>query len=254
MAGGQQSENLLLATLPSADLDLLRPSLRTVDLLLGSTVINAGEIPKRVYFPHSGVIASCITLSNGHVVEARITGRDGALGAAIGVGERPSFTSAVVRLAGQASVIDYLGFQAVIDRSAALRALLARYEAFQQAMADQSVACNAIHSVEARLARRLLRLRNISGQTQFTVTQEVLAEMLGIRRNAVSLVAHAMRQANLIRYSRGRLEIIDFEGLGRLTCECYHTVTAYKDLLESNQIGLSDTGAGVMKWRPGRSG
>ncbi len=101
-------------------------------------------------------------------------------------------------------------------------------------MADQSVACNAIHGVEARLARRLLRLRNMSGQTRLTVTQEVLAEMLGIRRNAVSLVAHAMQQANLIRYSRGVLEVVDFEGLDRLACECYHIVTAYKDLLESS--------------------
>jgi len=237
MASGQQSENLILATLPSADLDLLRPNLRTVNLPIGLTVVNAGEIPKRVYFPHSGIIASCITLSNGHVVETRITGREGALGAVIGVGERPSFTSAVVRVVGQASVIDDRGFQAAIDRSAALRALLARHEAFQQAMADQSVACNATHSVEARLARRLLRLRNMSGQAQFTVTQEVLAEMLGIRRNAVSLVAHEMQRANLIRYSRGRLEIVDFAGLDRLACECYRTVTAYKDLLESNEVG-----------------
>ena len=83
-----------------------------------------------------------------------------------------------------------------------------------------------------RLARRLLRLRNLSGQTSLTVTQEVLAEMLGTRRNAVSLAAHAMQDAGLIRYSRGTLEIVDPERLEQLACECYHSVTAYRELLE----------------------
>lgn len=230
----QPSQNLLLAELPFADYELLRPHFQTIDMPCGLVLIRSGDLPKRVFFPHDGVIASCITLSNGHVVEARITGRDGALGAAVGVGERPSFTSAVVRLAGAASAIDYRSFQTALDRSASLRASLARYEALQQAMADQSVACNAVHDVEARLARRLLRLRNMSGQTKFTLTQEVLAEMLGIHRNAVQFVAKAMREENLIRYSRGLLEIVDFEGLERVACECYHTVTTYKDFLESN--------------------
>lgn len=232
MGGSPQSQNLLLAALPAAAFELLRPNLQTIDMPRGLTLVRSGEIPKKAYFPHSGVVASSVTLSGGHVVEARITGRDGALGAAVGAGERPSFTSAVVRLEGQSSTIDYPSLQTAIDRSAALRALLARHEALQQAMADQSVACNAVHQVEARLARRLMRLRNISGHTKFTVTQEVLAEMLGIHRNAVSHVANAMQQIKVIRYSRGQLEILDFEGLHRLTCECYDTVTAYKDLLE----------------------
>ncbi len=230
-------QNLLLADLPSADLDLLRPNLQTIELPPGMILIRSGDVPKRAYFPHSGIIASCITLRDGYVVEARITGHDGALGASLGAGERPSFTSAVVRLAGKASTIDYRSLQAAFERSAALRASLARYEALQQAMSDQTVACNATHIVEPRLARRLLRIHNISGQTRFALTQEVLAEMLGIRRNAVSLVATAMRQANLIAYSRGVVEILDFKGLERLACECYHTVTAYKqNILEARPV------------------
>jgi CRP-like cAMP-binding protein len=234
MTGSYPSQNLLLTKLPSADFDLLRPNLQTTELFLGSVLVRSGDIPKRAYFPRSGIIASCVTLSDGHVVEVRITGRDGVLGASLGAGERPSFTSAVVRLAGEASSIDYRSLQTAFDRSAALRIELARYDALQQAMADQSVACNAIHGVESRLARRLVRLHDTSGQTRFTVTQEVLAEMLGIRRNAVSLVAHAMQQADLIRYSRGVLEIVDFEGLRRLACECRHTVKAYRDFLKGS--------------------
>jgi CRP-like cAMP-binding protein len=228
------SRNSILAELPPDDFELLRPNLQTIELPLGSILIRAGDPVKRAYFPHNGVIASCVTLSDGRVVEARITGCDGALGTALGAGTRPSFTSAVGRLEGEASAIDCRNLQIAIEGSVALRASLARYEALQHAMADQSVACNGTHLVEARLARRLLRLQNLSGQTRFALTQDVLAEMLGSHRNAVSYVAKAMRDANLIGYSRGALEILDREGLVSLACECYHVVTAYKDLLESS--------------------
>jgi len=101
-------------------------------------------------------------------------------------------------------------------------------------MADQSIACNAVHDAEARLARRLLRLRRMSGDSRLAVTQEVLAEMLGLKRNAVSYVAHAMQETNVIRYSRGMLEIVDVEALRRLSCECYDTVTAYRDVVDGD--------------------
>jgi CRP-like cAMP-binding protein len=234
MASSQRSQNLLLAALPSADFELLRPNLQTIDMPRGLVLVRSGDIPNKAYFPHSGVIASCVILNDGHVIEARITGHGGALGAAIGAGERTSLTSAVVRLEGKSDTINYPSLYRAIDQSAALRALLAKHEAFQQAMADQSVACNAVHSAEERLARRLMRLRTMSGDAKFSVTQEVLAEMLGIRRNAVSLVAHAMQEANIIRYSRGQLEIADFDALHRLSCECYDTVTAYRGDLEGN--------------------
>jgi CRP-like cAMP-binding protein len=232
MASALRSPNMLLAALPFADFELLRPHLQTIDMPHGSVLVRCGEIPKKAHFPHSGVIASCVTLSDGSVIETRITGREGALGAALGAGERPSFTSAVVRLAGMSSTIDYRSLYAGIDRSAALRALLAKHEAFQQAMADQSVACNAVHDAEARLARRLMRLHKLSDDGKLAVTQEVLAEMLGLKRNAVSLEAHAMQEANIIRYSRGLLEIVDVKALHRLSCECFDAVTAYRDIVE----------------------
>ncbi len=119
-----------------------------------------------------------------------------------------------------------------MDRSPAFRALLARHDALQLAMADQSVACNATHSAEQRLARRLLRLRRLSDDDKLTVTQDVLAEMLGVQRNSVSQVAHAMQARNLIRYSRGVLQIVDFDALRLQSCECYDTVVAYRNVLE----------------------
>ncbi len=231
MASTRQSENLLLAALPSADFDLLRPNLRTVDLPLGMTIMKAGEIPARAYFPHSGVVASTVILNSGRVVEVRITGREGALGVITGTARHPSFTSSVVRIQGTASAIDQVSLKTVVDSSAAFRTALAKQVAVQQAMADQSAACHAEHDLEARLARRLLRLYTMSGQLKFTATQEVLAEMLGVKRNAVSLVAHAMQEAHVIRYSRGLVEIVDVDRLHRLSCECYDSVTEYRNAL-----------------------
>jgi CRP-like cAMP-binding protein len=234
MASSHHSQNLLLAALPPADFELLVPHLRTVDLVRGLLLVRSGEKPKSAYFPQKGVIASCVTLSDGRVVETRITGREGAVGAALGAGERPSFTSFVVRLEGRASTIDLHSLQTVIDRSAALRASLARQEAIQQAMADQSVACNAAHDVDARLARLLMRLYSLSEDSKFTVTQEVLAEMLGVQRNAVSQVAHAMQETNIICYSRGLIEILDVDRLHRWSCECYDTVTTHRRIVEGD--------------------
>ena len=232
MTSSPQSRNRLLAALPADDFELLRPNLQLIDLARGTVLIRSGEVPTRAYFPISGVIASYVTLSDGRLVEARIVGREGTLGAARGAGERASFTSAVVRLEGKASTIDYASLETFMDRSPAFRALLARHDAAQLAMADQSVACNAAHSAEQRLARRLLRLRRLSDDDKLSVTQDVLAEMLGVQRNSVSQVAHAMQARNLIRYSRGALEIVDFGALRQRSCECYDTVAAYRTVLE----------------------
>jgi CRP-like cAMP-binding protein len=232
MARSQQSQNLLLANLPSADFEWLRPYLRTIDMPRAATLVRSGEIARIAFFPHSGVISSILSLRDGNTVEVRMTGRDGALGATSGAAERAWFTSAVVRIEGTSSIIDLSELQVVIDRSPALRAALARSEAVQQAISDQSIACNATHDVEARLARRLMRLYETFGETKFEVTQEDLAEMLGIRSNAVSLVAHAMKQAGIIRYSRGLLEIADVNALHAQSCECHDAVTAYQHACE----------------------
>jgi CRP-like cAMP-binding protein len=228
MASFQQSQNSILAELSSVDFELLRPYLRTISMPRGLTLVRSGETARTAYFPHSGVISSIVTLADGDTIEVRMTGRDGALGATPGAAERTWFASAVVRIEGTSSVIDLPDLQVAIDRSTDLRAALARSEAVQQAIAEQSIACNAAHDVGARMARRLMRLCETSGETKFVVTQEALAEMLGIRRNAVSLVAHAMTEAGIIRYHRGLVEILDVDALHDQSCECYDTVMAYQ--------------------------
>src|SRR5664280_1842749 len=122
MASYQQSQNLILACLPSVDFELLRPHLHTIDLPRGMTLIRAGEVADRAYFPLSGVISSVVTLGDGEVIEVRMTGRDGALGAAMGAGERKSFSSAVVRIEGKASAVELPKFELALAQSAELRA------------------------------------------------------------------------------------------------------------------------------------
>jgi CRP-like cAMP-binding protein len=132
----------------------------------------------------------------------------------------------VVLFPRTASTLDTALFRAAAERSAALRNLLARHEQALIAQAVQSAACNASHSVEARLSRWLVRARELHDGETLPLTQELLAQMIGVQRNAVSIVAHALQQAGIIRYSRGQIEITNVEALQRTACECYQTVHA----------------------------
>jgi CRP-like cAMP-binding protein len=129
--------------------------------------------------------------------------------------------------------LDVVELKVAANRNVAVRNLLARHELALLAQAQQSAACNASHSVEARLSRWLLRARDLSGHEALPLTQEFLARMLGVQRNAISIVAHALRKAGTIRYSRGQIAIANVEGLRKASCECYQVVKAAHDRLLS---------------------
>jgi hypothetical protein len=158
-------------------------------------------------------------------------GRDSVFGAMDALGDGIAVNDGVVQLSGAASMIESAQLRAVADRSGPLRAILIRHAQGLLAQAEQSAACNAFHSAEARLARLLLRLRDLTGDEKFPLTQESLAEMIGVRRNSVSLIAHNFQQARLIKYSRGQIEIIDAAGLTESACECYLAVRRGYDRL-----------------------
>ena len=223
--------NQLLLSLPAADLEMLRPHLGFVEMVREAVLTRAGAPLSRVYLPHSGVISMMVSLSGGQSVEVAMIGRESIFGAAAALGGRLSLTDAVVVLPGTASVLDVAQLRTAADRSAGLRTTLIRHEQALLIQAQQSAACNAVHSVEARLSRWLLRIRDISGDESLPLTQEFLARMIGVQRNAVSLVAHALQQAGIIRYSRGQIHITNMEGLRETSCECYHAVKAQYDRL-----------------------
>ena len=151
-------------------------------------------------------------------------GCDSLVGGSTAFDDGPALTDATVVVPGTASVLKAEDLRAAADQSSTLRRLLARHEQALLVQAQQSAACNASHSVEARLSRLLLRARDLYDSEGLPLTQEFLAQMIGVRRNAVSIVAHAFQQAGLVSYSRGHIEIREIDGLRKTSCECYAAV------------------------------
>lgn len=223
--------NHLLHSLPSADLDTLLPHLETVELVREAVVVKAGRPLTHVWLPHSGVISLVVRLSAGETVQVAMVGSDSAFGAAAALDGLVSLTDAVVVVPGTASLLAVADLRAAAARSVAFRTLFVRHEQALLAQAQQAAACNACHSVEARLSRWLLRARDLSDIENLPLTQEFMAQMIGVQRNAVSVVAHALQQAGIIRYSRGHLAITDLSALKAASCECYQAVKAPYDRL-----------------------
>jgi CRP-like cAMP-binding protein len=227
-----RSPNHFLAALPAADFELLRPHLETVKLVQEAVLVGAGNRVKQVLFPHSGVISLVVSLANGGTVEVASVGNDSIFGASAALDGDISLTDAIVQLPGTASSLDVEVLRTVASQSIAFQTTLVRHEQALFAQAQQSAACNAMHSAESRLARWLLRMYDLAGEDRLHLTQDFLAQMIGVQRNSVSTVAHALQESGVIKYSRGNIEITDLEALKRASCECYEAVNEqYKRLL-----------------------
>jgi CRP-like cAMP-binding protein len=225
------SPNHLLASLPAADYELLRPHLRPIQLVQGVVLVEAGGPLAQVYFPHSGIISLVASLIGGDRIDVAMVGRDSIFGASAALDGRISVTNAIVQLPGTGSILPVAHLRKVSEKSSTFRTTLVRHEELLFAQAQQSAACNAAHTVEARLSRWLLCMRDLAERDTLPLTQEFLAQMIGVQRNSVSIVANALQQAGVIRYSRGLIEITDLEGLKKTSCECYETVKAHHDRL-----------------------
>jgi CRP-like cAMP-binding protein len=229
-----QSSNQLLASLPSADFGAIRPHLRSLELTHQSVLVRAGEPLTQVYFPHSGIISLVMRLAEGETVEVAMIGRDSVFGASAALDGGIAPNEAVVQLPGTASALDVAQLRKAAEQSLPFRTMLIRHEQALFAQALQSAACNASHTVESRLSRWLLRARDLSGDDRLQLTQEFLAQMLGVQRSSVSIVANTLQHAGLIRYRRGHIEITDRAALIESSCECYGTVKAHYGRLRTN--------------------
>jgi CRP-like cAMP-binding protein len=220
------SPNRLLAALPAQDFELLRPHLQTVNLVREAVLVAAGDRLAQAIFPHSGVISLVVSLSAGETVEVGMIGRDSVFGGAAALDGGISLTDAVVQLSGTASTLDIERLRTVANQSVVFRTRLIRHEQALFAQAQQSAACNASHSAESRLARWLLRMHDLAEVEDLPLTQDFLAQMIGVKRNSVSLVAHILQAASLIKYTRGHIKILNIDGLRDISCECYAAVNA----------------------------
>ena len=215
------------------DFELIRPHLRTVDLVQDFVLVAVGETLKRAYLPHRGVISLVVDMARGEHVQIAMIGRQSIFGVFSALGDPVALNSAVVMVPGPASTIDLERLRAAADQSATFRAAMIRHGLAVYAQVQQTAGCNASHTVESRLARCLLQTHDLSGGGKLVLTQETMAQMIGARRNSVSLVASTLQQANFIHYSRGHIEITDIEGLRKTACECYASVKSqYERLLK----------------------
>lgn len=227
MTASGRPPNQLLQMLDAADFDLLRPYLATVEMVRESVLAEAGAALRYVYFPHGGSVSITVGLSEGQMIEVAMLGRDSVVGGGAALADGIAPADAAVLFPGTASALEIPAFRVVAAASARFRSLMIRHEQALLAHAQQSVLCNTLHPVEARLARWLLRAHDLSDSSILPLTQETLAQMMGVRRNAISLVANALQRAGVIHYTRGQIEIIDLRALEATSCDCYGAVKAH---------------------------
>jgi CRP-like cAMP-binding protein len=216
--------NRFLAALPPHDFSLLAPHLRMIALERGTMLHDVGEDLEHVYFPHTGMVSLVAVMQSGATVETATIGRGGVIGASAALGARWTFGRAIVQLPATAAWLAASQFHAVANESQAIRHLVVRYNDLLFAQVQQSVACNALHALEARLCRWLLQTHDCVDGDAIPLTQEFLGQMLGVRRTTVTIAARLLQSAGLIRYRRGLIHIVDRRGLEEIACECYAVV------------------------------
>jgi CRP-like cAMP-binding protein len=215
--------NGLLAALPATDLDFLRPELAMVALDQDAVLSRAGDPIEYVFFPHGGAISLMIDMADGQTVATAAVGREGAEGMLSVLGPSPSAATAVVRAAGIAR-ISASRFHAAFNRSPAIRNLVQNHVRAMLMQFQLGSACNALHPVEARMARWLLQLRDRVDHDILPLTQQALSQILGVRRTTVTLSMRNLRARGAIRSDqRGRIEI-DRLRLAAAACECHDTM------------------------------
>jgi CRP-like cAMP-binding protein len=227
--------NRLLAVLPPADRRLLVPHLRKVSLERDAELVRSGDLFEHIYFPRSGLIAVIMDLPSGQTVATAVVGNEGAVGILAALGPVPSPMTAVVRVAGSAWQISPPRFHAVLSRSRALQGAVDIHTRIMLTQFQHIAACNALHSVEARLARWLLNVHDQVHSDTLPLTQETLSELLGVRRTTVTHIVSKLRASGAIRSNRRSSIEIDRPGLEAVACECYQIMRRRIDRIVSTE-------------------
>jgi len=221
MSSIQRPPNQLLQALPAEDFELVGARLKPLQLMRETVLVEAGVAPAQIVFPHAGAVSIVVNLSEGQSVEVAMIGRDGVVGACEALGDGVSLTDAIVLFPAAASAIELADFRIVAAQSPALRGLVTRHGEALLTQAQQTAACNAKHRIPQRLATWILRAQHDSGEDELLLTQEYLAQMLGVQRASVSMFAGALQERGLIFYRRGRVRVLDRSGLEAVACECH---------------------------------
>jgi CRP-like cAMP-binding protein len=225
-------DNRLLASLPQAELERWWPALEPVEMPLGQVLYESGRTLSHVYFPTNAIVSLLYVMENGASAEIAVVGNEGIVGISLFMGGGSTPSRAVVQSAGQGFRLEAQLMKDEFDRAGSVLHLLLRYTQALITQMAQTAVCNRHHSLDQQLCRwLLLSLDRLEG-SELVMTQELIANMLGVRREGVTEGALKLQKAGLIRYARGRILVLDREGLEKRTCECYGVVkTEYDRLL-----------------------
>ncbi len=221
----------MLAALPLAEWQRWQPQLEAVELPLGQVLYESGSTLGHVYFPTTAIVSLLYVMQNGAAAEIAVVGREGIVGVALFMGGESTPSRAVVQSAGHGFRLKAKAVKQEFEASPAVMHLLLRYTQALITQMAQTAVCNRHHSLDEQLCRwLLLSLDRLSG-SELRMTQELIANMLGVRREGVTEAALKLQKAGLIQYSRGRILVLDRAGLERRSCECYAVVKKEYDRL-----------------------
>jgi CRP-like cAMP-binding protein len=213
-----------MCSLSAEERTRLAPSMQRVALTLGQVVYEEGGRLDYAYFPTTSLISWIYTMQDGSTAQMALVGRDGVAGVALFLGRDTALYRAVVQIGGDAVRVPARVLQMEFARGGLLQRTVLRYTQALLTQISQTAVCNRLHSVEHRLCRWLLLCDDRVNGAEIRMTQENIANMLGGRREGVTVAAGRLQDAGLIRYSRGHIRILDRKGLEAIVCECYHTV------------------------------
>jgi CRP-like cAMP-binding protein len=218
------SQNHLLAALPTAEFELLAPHLEPVSLRLGEMLYEPDRQLQHAYFPTTSIVSLLHVMESGASAESAGVGNEGVVGISLFMGGETTTSSAVVQTAGQAYRLERRRLKQEFDRAGLLQRLLLRYTQALMTQMSQTAACNRHHSVEQQLCRWLLLTQDRVSTRELVITQELIAGMLGVRREGVTEAAGNLQRAGYISYRRGHIAVLDRAGLETHVCECYALV------------------------------
>jgi CRP-like cAMP-binding protein len=227
--------NHLLASLPKRDLDRLAPHLKLVSLSLGKALYESGIALRHVYFPVDSIVSLLYVLADGASAEIAVVGNDGVVGVSLFMGGQTTPSRAVVQSAGHAYRLKGAIFKSEFTRAGAMQHLLLRYTQALLTQMAQTAVCNRHHSLDQQLCRWLLVSLDRLPSNELAMTQDLIANMLGVRREGVNEAAGKLQEAGLIHYSRGHIRVLDRLGVEARTCECYAVVKRESDRLLSDR-------------------
>jgi CRP-like cAMP-binding protein len=225
------AENHLLAALTAEERERIFPHLQFVDMPLGKVLYESGDALRHVYFPTDCIVTLLYVLRDGASSELAVVGNEGLIGIALFMGGETTPNRAVVQSAGHAFRLNGQRLKDEFHRNGPLQELLLRYTQALITQMAQTAVCNRHHSVDQQLCRWLLLALDRSLSNELTMTQELIADMLGVRREGITEAAGKLQRLGVIRYSRGHITVLDRPGLEKLSCECYAVVKREADRL-----------------------